>query len=135
MVVHKYAVVQYGDEGWFDQFTRIAELGCLEQNVVGLPFTWLSTSVDRGRLLFINRSALAIKVGRVVEGVEDLDFVSAHHVYAAIAAPLPFSLYLVQCREFKVELAIPESLLGSYSRSLDRRNAVRDFPFFSTVPL
>ena len=84
----------------------------MEDDVVGLPLTRFSADVHQRRIMAVERAALAVGIGRVFVAVEDLDFIPAHQVDAAIAAPLTVSFDDRWLRPFDVHLTVAKFFLG-----------------------
>src|SRR5687767_414977 len=66
----------------------VLEARRLEDDVVTLPLARFARCIHHGRILAVNRRRLAIGIGRIVPGIENLDLVAAHQKNAAIGAPL-----------------------------------------------
>src|SRR4051812_16677325 len=60
----------------------------VEDDVVYLPFARFARSIHERRRLPVDRGGLAIRIRRVLEGIEHLNFVAAVEEDAAIAAAL-----------------------------------------------
>ena len=78
MIVHKYAVVADGKVSGAEQFAFFVKQGAGEDYVVSLPLAGRAAGVDEGRILSVDGGGLAIGVGLVVIGVEDLHLIFAH---------------------------------------------------------
>ena len=70
-----------------------------------------TAGVHQRRPLLIDRGGLSVEVRLVLVGIEDLDFIGAHHVDAAIAPFLAVPFDFVGGGKFYVQLAIAEAFL------------------------
>src|SRR5579862_5573794 len=112
VVMNQFAVPIDGDVGVFD-LLAVLEFGGMEGDVVRLPFARrLGHVLGRG-FYSVHGTAFALGVGFIVVAVENLKFVTALLIDAAVASILRFEfrpeLGLV---EFQVELVIGELFLG-----------------------
>lgn len=112
-VVHHRPVVYDGEVTFFGKFTGIVPAGGFEYDVVGLPFAGWFGSIYSGRELAVNGAGLAVRIGFVVVGIEDLHFVAAKDVYAVIAAALAFAFNFGWSGELEVQLEITVFILGA----------------------
>ena len=128
-VVGDDAVEEEGDVGGADDFAAV-EAGRLVDDVVDIPLAGLADGVDERGPLAIDRAGLAIGVGGLVEGIEDLDFVAAGDVDAAIAAVLAGAGDVGGFGPLEVDLAIAERLAGEEvaRAGSDFEIAVEDLP-------
>ena len=107
VVEDQNAVVQHGDERWAFEFA-VFEPGCLPDHVIGLPFTGLPRSIHHWRRLFIDGATLAIEIGFILIGIKNLDFISIHQEYTAIATTLAAPLNFLGGGKLNMQLAIAE---------------------------
>lgn len=98
-VMDRDAVVNDGDVGFFDQFA-VCPTGVFKNDVVALPFAGRFAGVNSGRLLAVHSACLAVGVGGIVIGVQDLNFKVAKNDHAAVAPPLRTALDFARCGEF-----------------------------------
>jgi hypothetical protein len=68
--------------------------------------------INHGRILAVDRSCLAVRVGLVLIGVKYLDFIEGHQVNPTVSTVLVLAVGWVGTGPFYVELAIAEGLLG-----------------------
>src|SRR5574341_250250 len=66
--------------------------------------------VHEWRVLTVDRRGLAVRVRRILVGIEYLHLVSPHQEYAAVAALLPFAARRHRRHPFDVQLAVAEPL-------------------------
>src|SRR5262249_9754868 len=112
----------------------VLEARRLEDDVVGLKFTWTTRGVDQRRPLLVEGSAHAVEIGRVVPRIEDLDLVAGAHEADAVVAPaLAVSLHFLRRGELDVQLAVAEGLLGLREAAGDSL-AVLDLPLVGALP-
>src|SRR5512134_298326 len=90
MVVHDDPIVQDSRKGRTDQLVP-PEPWRDPHDVVPLPLTRLSAGIDERRVLAVDRGGGAIRIGRVLVPVEDLNLIEAHQQHTAIAPTLALS--------------------------------------------
>ena len=98
-VVNHDAVVNDSDVGFFDQFA-VRPAGVFENDIVALPFAGRFAGVDSGRLLAVHSACLAVRVGGIFKGVQNLNLKIAKHDDAAVASPLRTALDFMRRGEF-----------------------------------
>ena len=137
-VVDDHSVVNDGDVGFLGELTAFIPEWGLPDDVVGLPFAGRAGGVHERGLLTVDGGGLAVGVGQVVVGVEDLDLVFAVDVDAVIAAPLTFTDHDGGSGKLEVELEIAELVAGADDAGLGRFHvAIHDFPLdiaFGALP-
>ena len=67
------AVLEHRDGGLAGHFSGGIEARPVPDDVVRLPLAWLAVDVDQRRDFLVDRAALAVRIGGVVIGIEDLD--------------------------------------------------------------
>jgi hypothetical protein len=82
--------VDHGDAGGAD-FLPPSIFAAWKMMSVGLPLAGGAAGVDEGDVLLVDSAALAVGVGFVLVGVENLELVAAVDVDAAVAAVLAFA--------------------------------------------
>src|SRR6266852_2761727 len=102
VILNEDAVVEGGDAGWAQEFAGGVEARSVKNDVVNLPLAGRARGVYLGRELAVDGGGLAVGVGFVFVGVEDLDFVEAVEENAAVAAVLVFAVGWRRFREFHV---------------------------------
>src|SRR5260370_15651014 len=111
MIVEQQAVQKHGEISGLHKLFAF-EFGGFENNVIGLPLTRPSRWIYERRPLAIDGSGLAIRVSRVVVGIQDLYFVAAHEYNPAVATRLTVPAYLGRRGPLDVQLAVAEFLFG-----------------------
>src|SRR5262245_14042084 len=91
VILNQYAVVKDRHASTSYRFANLVEAWRGENNVITLPFAWRARGVYQRRMLFVDGSGLAVKVGFVVVRIEHLHFVMSHQEDAAVASPLTFA--------------------------------------------
>jgi hypothetical protein len=143
VVLHQHSVKEDGDiRRGFERSIGV-EGGRGPDDVVGLPFAGLAVRIDQRRALFVDAAGLAVDIGFVVVGVEDLQLVSGvagaggGEKDAAVAARLAAAGDVLRDSPFDVELVIAEGVFGfDISGGLaDGKDAVGDGPFGGGVIL
>ena len=112
MIVNQDAVLKDGDVGGPDQFMILIPTRALKDDIVALPITGDFANVNQGQCLAINRSALAVGVGRVIIAIKHLDFEYSVKENAAVATFLTVTDDVCRFRPFDVQLKIAEFFLG-----------------------
>jgi hypothetical protein len=111
VILDKDAVVKDSDVGRAGKFA-VFELGSMEDDVVGLPLSWLAAGINERGILTIDGAGHSVGIGWVLIGIENLNFVEAHQKDAAVAASLVFALNQFGGGPFDMELAGAEGLFG-----------------------
>src|ERR1041385_8494273 len=129
VIVQQNAVEEHGRIGGLYQLA-VSEYRRLEYDVVALPFAGLASCICKRRPLSIERAGLAIGVGRILVGIENLNFVQALQEYAAIAAILAVATNFHRRSPLNVQLHIAKLLLGGEVASTRRhfQDTVGKFP-------
>ena len=133
MIVNQDAIVEGRDVSRTFYRAVFVESGSGKHDVKRLPFAGTATSINRWRLLFVNRAALTIKICLVVKRIENLNFVLAHQVDAAIATPLPFAFDFRGRRKFDVQLTVTKILFRANVGAFYGGNSIRNFPLITVV--
>ena len=76
MVLHEDSVEENGDVGGSFQGAVQVEDWRLPHDIVALPFAGLAVWIDEGNSLLVNAARLAVDIGLVVVGIEDLQFIA-----------------------------------------------------------
>ena len=138
VILHQHAVVKCRHARGTCQPAIGGETRRDEHDVVGLPFTRRPAGIHQRRLLLVDGRRLAVHVGLVVPGIEDLQFVEAHEIDPAVTPALAGSHDLRGCAEFQVELDVTECDLRALVAGLgigdDDHRSVLDFPAGFTGP-
>ncbi|MFM1942765.1 MAG: hypothetical protein RI897_1747 [Verrucomicrobiota bacterium] len=101
----------------------------MEDDIVGLPLAGFTAGVYERGLVAVEGAGLAVVVGGILVGIEDLDFVAALEVDSAVTAALTFALDLFGGGPFHVELAVAELLFSDEAAgAIDGHGAVFEFP-------
>src|SRR3954471_1766702 len=108
-MLHKNAVPEHRDIRGGDDHV-VVELWRFEDDVVGLPFTWLACHVHEWWVLAVNRRGLAIGVGHVLVRIQHLHLVAVHESDAAVAAILAEPASGSRRGEFDVQLNVAKLL-------------------------
>ena len=66
VVLDQDAVVQHRDPRAIRDLPLLVELRRVENDVVGLPFSWLARCVHERCVLLVNRAGLTVEIGPVV---------------------------------------------------------------------
>src|ERR1700722_7240348 len=129
VVLDQNSILQHGDRGFLRQFAILIEPRGVENDIVGLPFTGFTADVNQGSILAVNGAGLAVEVGLVLVGVQNLEFVAPLENNAAVAATLAFPLDLRRCCPLNMQLAISKRLFrGDVAGAVDGRHAVFYLP-------
>jgi len=130
VVLDENVVVENGDTRGLQQFAAGIEARAVEDDVVPLPLAGWTRGIDERGVLAVNGARLAVGVGFVFVGIEDLNFVGVHQVDAAVAAFLALTARRRGFHKFDVKLAIAEGVLRVNVVSVgdDFGVAVFDFP-------
>ncbi len=89
VVLDEDTVVENGEASRLIDLPFLGELRCPKDDVVGLPFPRFATDIDEWRKLTIDGSRLAVGIGLVLVGIENLNFKQALQKNSAVAPPLP----------------------------------------------
>lgn len=111
VVMNEHAVMKDGEGGAFNDLIPFED-GPMEDNIVGLPFSGFARGIDQGFLAPIERARLAVGIGGVFIGVQDLNFILPHEEHAAVAPSLSLAFRRFGGGELKVQLAGTEFLFG-----------------------
>ena len=106
VVVGDDPIVEDGDERRADVVAFVIPFGRDEDHIVGLPLAGAAGRVPKGRPLTVKRGSLAIGVGGVLVGIEDLKLVVPREEETAVAASLAVANDFNRCGELQVELEI-----------------------------
>ena len=117
MVLNQDSVMENREGSWEDGFSVGRLLGCVKDDVVGLPFTRLARGVHQGGCVVVEGTRLAVEVGLVVVGVENLDFVAALEVNSTVAPALAVAFDFSGSGPFDMKLAITEFLASDNAAS------------------
>ena len=112
VVVHQHIIVINRDNGWLNDFSGV-HLGALNVDVITLPETGPARGVYQRWAIFVKGGALSIENGRVVEGVEYLQFGEAANEDAAVAAALPRAFHFCGRGPFDVQMAAGDGIFLS----------------------
>src|SRR3546814_18145924 len=112
VILGQYPIVKQGKPGSGFQLSVTGKPGCLEQDIVGLPFAWLPAGIDQWAELFINNGTLSVNIGEILVTIHYLHFVTPGQKDDAVSPPLCFDPYLPRCTHFHVQLTIPKKLPG-----------------------
>lgn len=131
VVLHEDAVVKDGVARFAQELAVGIEARAVEDDVIPLPFARRARSVDLRWILTVDRGGLAIGVGSVVVGIENLNFVEALQKDAAVAALLAFAVRRRGLAKLDVQLAIAKGFFRSHFARLrhDFDVTVLEFPF------
>lgn len=99
------SIVKHRDHGRSED-TIAFEHRTTPDDVVALPLARLAAGIDEGWELSVNCARDAIGVDRILESIEDLDFVDADQEDSAVPATLAGSSHDARTCEFKVNLTI-----------------------------
>ena len=105
VVLDEDAVVEDGERGLSRDLAVLIEERAMIDDVIALPLARLAAGVDQRHGTAVQRPALAVRIGLVLIGIEDLDLVLALEEHAAVAAALAGALHLRGRRELDVQLA------------------------------
>src|SRR6187397_1906229 len=111
-VVQQDAIQEYGHERRLYE-PRAFETRRLKDDVIRLPLAGSASGVHQRRPLSIQRARLSVRVGEVVERIEDLYFVTSMQEDAAVTAVLTVTTYLCRRRPIDVRLHVSETFLRS----------------------
>lgn len=119
--LNQYAIVKNREPGQGLALAIRTEAGSAENDIEGLPFAWFAAGIDQRRVLSVNRSSAAVRVGGVLIAVQNLDFKCSHQEYTTISSPLPRPFYCFWGCEFDMQLAITETLFGNQKAAIGYR--------------
>ncbi len=63
----------------------------IKGDVVSLPFAWSSGSIYEWLGPTIKSTALSVRIGDVIVGIKNLNFILTHEEYTAVATTLPIA--------------------------------------------
>lgn len=130
VVVDKDAVVVDGDSSVGRFLTLGVEFGSFENDVVGLPGERRVAHVQAGVGDLVDTAAFVVFTSQA-EGVEDLQFVTAVNVHAAVASSLTTITRLERGLEFEVESVVLEAFFGAAADA--EEFLVDDFTTFELI--
>src|SRR3546814_35607 len=76
VILGQYPIVKQGKPGSGFQLSVTGRPGCLEQDIVGLPFAWLPAGIDQWAELFINTGTLSVNIGEILVTIQYLHLVT-----------------------------------------------------------
>ena len=112
VIVYDDTVVEYSCVRGRLERAVCLEAGGREQDVIGLPLSWLARRIDQWWVLSINRRGMAVGIGQVIERVKDLNLIPPKEHDAAIAPTLVPTYRRNRGGEFEMELAIAKLLVA-----------------------
>ncbi len=111
-VLYYHAIVDDGDTASSSAHAVHAPAGGSVDDVVGLPLTGRTTSVNEGDGLLVNGTRLTVGVGGVVEAIEHLHLVATLHEDATVAPALALAFHYHGRPPFHVQLVVAEDFFG-----------------------
>src|SRR3981189_1065726 len=128
MILHQYAVVEQRKGTRRSNCAIRRASGRMENDVVGLPLLRRPARVYQRCVLAIERSAGPIWVGGVMKGIQNLHFIPALQIHAAVSARLALGvrhrgsgkLYMNLCAaEFPLRINITGAAFASHHAITD----------------
>jgi len=131
IVLREDAIVKNRETRRARDLSRRIETRSVKNNVVRLPLARWQRSIHLRRILSIDRGSLAVRVGPILVGIENLYFVKPHQENAAVPAFLAFSVGRSGFAKFHVKLAIAECFFAVDRTGVGNNFhvAVLHFPF------